>query len=283
MSSDGEENDPIEIFATSLESLYDHQAVTVASAGSNFMYSPKCHPRAQEEALIELITPDTKPENWFLHASDIWVSARYLADHLHLLQLENVLTSACHTKQLRLLELGASAGLPGILIAKLYPEINVTSSDYPDELLINTLRKNIKTNGVESNCKAIPHVWGSDPNILLENAPNGFDMIIAADTLWNSEMHPLFIRTLEGTLKKSPKARVHLVAGLHTGRYTISSFLKAVGHSKLEVEVAKEYRTNRDIFRHWSPDSQHDDDASERRKFTIWVVLKWRTDTGTEK
>jgi nicotinamide N-methyltransferase len=116
-------------------------------------------------------------------------------------------------------------GLPSIVIAKRYPDVAVTVSDYPDEDLIRTLSQNVADNGVSANCRAVAYGWGSDPAELFLPDNKKFDILIAADTLWNSEFHGLFIETLQLTLDKSPHSRVHLFAGLHTGRYTIQSFL----------------------------------------------------------
>jgi hypothetical protein len=54
-------------------------------------------------------------------------------------------------------------GLPSILIAKRYPDVAVTVSDYPDEDLIHTLSQNVADNGVSANCRAVTYGWGSDP------------------------------------------------------------------------------------------------------------------------
>jgi len=78
--------DPTDIYSSSLETLYDHHPVTVASAGSAYEYNLKL--ASGGNAKLQLTTPDTLSANWFLHASDIWASLCFLADHISELELD---------------------------------------------------------------------------------------------------------------------------------------------------------------------------------------------------
>ncbi|KAF8647715.1 hypothetical protein AX16_006551 [Volvariella volvacea WC 439] len=247
-------------------------------------------------------------------------------------------------RTLRVLELGAAAGLPGILISKLYAspstsdpnqgtsangdadptgrvlvEVDVTVSDYPDDQLIKTLSGNAKRNGVLGvNCRVVPYAWGTDASVLLLSETNrslnrvdgtdtvtprhgdrprdgddegllGFDLVIAADTLWNPSLHSLFAQTLSWVLRKSSEARVHLVAGLHTGRWTIQGFLNTVGTFGMVIESIKEYEVDSRMsdgcegnsdseekegrVREWNVEA--DDDEQERRRWVTWIILRW--------
>ncbi|KAJ7281413.1 putative methyltransferase-domain-containing protein [Mycena rebaudengoi] len=261
---------PEDILSSSLLSLYEYHPITLSSAGSIFSYTPPGGSSRQ----ITLQTPDTQPKNWSLHASSIWAASRFLADHIEYLQLESYLNSG---KRVKLLELGAAAGLPSIAIAQRHPQLHVTVSDYPDAELMRTLSQNVSDNGVSANCRAVPYGWGSDPSALFSAGDTElFDVVIAADTLWNPEFHALFIATLQTTLKKSPDARIHLVAGLHTGRYTIQSFLNAVSAAGFELDTALEKETNGDRERGWSVDRADGEDESERRRWVVWMCLKWK-------
>ena len=273
--------DPTDIFSSSLETLYDHQPVTVASAGSAYEYNLKL--ASGENVKLRLMTPDTLPANWFLHASDIWASSCFLADHISELGLDTF-NDPVTGRRLRLLELGAAAGLPGILIAKTRGDsVDVTVSDYPDKLLIETLARNVRLNCVDHSCRVVAHAWGSDPAALLGNAGEGFDIIIAADTLWNSSLHAAFIKTLLKALSPISSARVHLVAGLHTGRYTIRSFLNAAQEAGFEVESVCEMEIKGPRVRVWSIEVLQDEDHSDRRRWVVWMVLRWKTPTVTEQ
>ncbi|KAJ7224143.1 putative methyltransferase-domain-containing protein [Mycena pura] len=215
--------DPEDILSSSLLTLYDYQPVTLSSAGSIFSFTSTAPD--QTITKVTLRTPDTQAANWSLHASSVWAASRFLADHLHLLELSKHTSQCSPGKRVKLLELGAAAGLPGILIAARNPQVSVTVSDYPDADLIRTLAENVAENGVSANCRATPYAWGSRPSDLFLPDGEKFDMVIAADTLWNPEFHGIFVESLKLTLERTPQSRIHLFAGLHTGRYTIQSFL----------------------------------------------------------
>jgi len=228
--------DAEDILFDSLHSLYDYQPIILTTQSSLFTYtSTSDDPDSTKDPIsITLRTPDTQPSNWSLHANSIWVSSIYLADHIVDLNLDLYINNFKsdssqeeETRKIRVLELGASAGLPSILVAKLFPtSALVTVTDYPDDKLIETLKNNVQSNNVAHCCKVLPYAWGSDPTLVLGNGNSkGFDVVIAADTLWNPALHPIFIDSLNSTLKKSSTSRIHLVVGLHTGRYTIQSFL----------------------------------------------------------
>ncbi|KAI0766046.1 hypothetical protein BC629DRAFT_1583769 [Irpex lacteus] len=265
--------DPEDLLSDSLQTLYDYTPITHSSAGSIFQYNPpkdplpSTYPRGQS-CTITLTTPTTRAANWSLHASSIWASSIYIADHLPDLHLDRHIEIAARetnsdgsSRRLRILELGAGAGLPSILIAKLYDAADVTVSDYPDEELIKTLADNVTRNDVARNCRASSVL--SHPNASIDPT---FDVIIAADTLWNSQLHPLFLDALGKTLRKSAGARIFLVAGLHTGRYTLQAFMNSVRSGAFELMSR----------RAWDVERQEQEDEKERRKWVVWMVLKWK-------
>ncbi|KAF8892233.1 WD40-repeat-containing domain protein [Infundibulicybe gibba] len=273
-----------DILLDSLETLYGYQPITLSSAGSLFVYDAKptkCSDNSSSKGAgpiqIELSTTDTSPENWSLHASDIWVSSVFIADHLCDLGV-GLLARADVPPQLdgklHILELGAGAGLPSILIAKSYENTMVTVSDYPDQRLIETLSQNVVHNGIAGRCRATAHAWGSDVSMLLKGN-SGFDVVIAADTLWNPDLHDLFVQTLRGTLRKAAHARVHLVAGLHTGRYTIQAFLSRVRSAGFEFESVVEKEVSGTGEREWDVSRAENEDEKDRRNWVVWMKLRW--------
>ncbi|KAM6497107.1 WD40-repeat-containing domain protein [Amanita muscaria] len=258
------DQDPEDILSSSLETFYGFQPITLASARTTFVYTTK-----DARITIDLRVPDTQAANWSLHASDIWISSVYLVDHLDELLFEKHI----ETSPLRVLELGAGTGLPGILIAKMFPGCAVTVSDYPDESLIQNLRDNVERNSVAHNCRVAPYAWGSDPSTAFDGS-EGFDIVIAADTLWNPESHRIFIDTLCATLSKARSSRIHLVASLHTGRYTIQAFLDALIPHGFEIEGISEKRCSGHGEREWTVLRQHEDDT-KRRRWVVWIKIKW--------
>ncbi|TFY81368.1 hypothetical protein EWM64_g2643 [Hericium alpestre] len=270
-------SDPEDILSNSLGFLYDYAPVTYSSAGSVYTYISPSTSRSSEAPLtVTLATPETHAKNWSLHASSIWVASIYIADHLDDLDLD-----VHPSRTLRILELGAGVGLPGILAAKRYSHVRVTSTDYPDEGLIRELEANVRRNEVSERCGVIPYAWGSDvtplrvDNDIADVA--GFDIVIAADTLWNPETHRPFITTLHETLARTADARIHLVAGMHTGPYVIQSFLNTVQKDGLEVVEASEREVKGDARRDWDVGRAEWNDERERRRWVIWVVLRWKT------
>jgi len=266
-------DNPEDILLDSLQTLYDYQPITLSSSGSLFTYKYSGSTKNGPTFMITLQTPDTHAANWALHASSIWVSSIYLSDHWNEIGLERHVKELPTNETLRVLELGASAGLPSILIAKLFPErVLVTASDYPDEELMKTLAGNIDRNDVNSRCRAVPYAWGSDMSSLHSEDDCGFDVILAADTLWNPDLHSIFIDTLKMALKKSLSSRIHLVAGLHTGRYTIQSFLTSAQNAGFVIESVVENEVSGSATRRWRITG--DDDEKERRRWVVWAKLK---------
>lgn len=272
MSMDSED-----ILFDSLHTLYDYHPITLTTQGALFTHtSTSTYPPIS----ITLRTPDTHASNWSLHANSIWVSSIYLADHIADLNLDLYINSKSDSEQVSVLELGASAGLPSILIAKLFPTgVLVTVTDYPDEELLKTLKNNVEGNNVADRCNALPYAWGSDPVVVLgDNSSRGFDVVIAADTLWNPDLHPIFIDTLKSTLKKSSSSRIHLVVGLHTGRYTIQAFLTHIEqNSGLQLKSISEREATGSGTRPWDVSRSEEEDERKRRRWIIWMTLAWES------
>lgn len=272
-------DDPEDILSASLQSLYGFSPVALSTPDSVFTYSIKPgripHSLALEQ--IEVATPDTEPSNWSLHASSIWISSLFIADHLEELQVD-AMTGTDGTV-VHVLELGAGAGLPSILLARMYQHASVTASDYPDDRLMRTLSDNIRRNGISDRCRAVPCAWGTDIGALVHHDDHGrdvgFDVVFAADTLWNPEFHAPFLDTLCVCLGRGPGSRAHLVAGLHTGRYTIQSFLDRTKLRGLVLLSITEREVGGTQSRLWDASRAEDEDERERRRWVVWMILKW--------
>ncbi|KZP19388.1 hypothetical protein FIBSPDRAFT_911423 [Athelia psychrophila] len=259
---------PEDILSTSLQTLYDYAPITHSSGGDKFTYK---NTSAASPTTVTLRTPDPKAVNWSLHASSIWVSSIYAVDHLEDLQLDRLAWDGSPEGGPRLLELGAAAGLPGIVIAQAYPSLEVTVSDYPDENLISALSDNVIANATSKQCRVVPYAWGSEPSVFAPHAP--FDVILACDTLWNPDLHTLFIKTLCDLLKKTDDARIRLIAGLHTGRFTLQAFMLAVQAAGLHIRSAIEKEVIGSQKREWN--AERDDSEHERRRWIVWMTLSW--------
>lgn len=190
-------SEPEEIFASALETLYDEVPVTVATSDGVYTHGMcngyldgieafmlEIERQGQESVTIRI--PRTDARNWGLQADGVWQAAVYLADNL---------PRPLGGK--RVLELGAAAGLPGIVGAfgarDDMPE-RVVLSDYPDEGILSQLRENVAANRGESRVRVdvVGHAWGTECGLGGER----FDIIMAADVLWMEEMHEAFCATL---------------------------------------------------------------------------------------
>jgi nicotinamide N-methyltransferase len=270
-------DDPEDILSDSLSTLYDYAPITHSSPGSDFTYT---HPASGQT--IVLRTPDTAPANWALHASSIWVAALFLADHIAELGLPDAPDSPDASdltpRVVHVLELGAGAGLPSILLAATHPRVRVVSSDYPDASITQTLEANVTRNGVGARCSVVPYAWGADPAPL-----RGFDVVLAADTLWSPDLHVALVRTIAVALARTQDACAHLVAGLHTGRYTIAAFLRCVEAEDTELAVlgAEEREVGGGGRRAWDVRRAEGEEERERRRWVVWIRVGWAT--GAER
>ena len=277
--------EPEDILSSSLGILYDYAPIVHSSPGGLFTYTHRPQDSDSPPLEVTLSVPDTETDHWSLHASNIWTSALYVADHISELDLPAKGSSSPDAPTLRLIELGAGSGLPSILIAKCYPHISVVASDFPDAKLIHTLCDNIARNNASQNCAVVPHAWGTDPSGRSGELLPTADVVLAADTLWDAAQHAALLRTLSAVLARTPAARVHLVAGLHTGPYTLDAFFRAAQAAGFvlvrvtEREVLRGEMDGRrrewDVHRWSAGAAGEDEDERERRRWIVWGVLKW--------
>ncbi|SPO35366.1 uncharacterized protein PSFLO_00837 [Pseudozyma flocculosa] len=149
------------------------------------------------------------------------------------------------------LELGAGTGLPSITAALLGTPKLVVASDYDEPAIVSELKRNVRANSPQqphngSAIKVCGHIWGKNVDELLDCLPTPrpalgggaaglvgsglaaprFDAILMADCLWDPLSHADLLKTLTSTLARTADARVHVIAGLHTGREKITGFLR---------------------------------------------------------
>ncbi|KAF1815023.1 hypothetical protein P152DRAFT_391790 [Eremomyces bilateralis CBS 781.70] len=132
--------------------------------------------------------------------------SRYLEEHL-----------ATFLPGKAVLELGAGAGLPSLVCAKLGAKA-VIVTDYPDADLVENLALNVKTlseSGLPGTLHAEGFLWGADPSSLLAHIPQAtgdvndraFDMVLLADLLFNHSEHHALLKTVQSTLRRGEGAR----------------------------------------------------------------------------
>jgi EEF1A N-terminal glycine/lysine methyltransferase len=262
------ESCPEDILSSSLHMLYSY--TPIASSGTHFTH---------KASGLTVLSPNPAPSNWALHASSIWIASLFLAKHIE----DVALMPLYQTDEASVLELGAGSGLPGILFAQRAStklQVKVTLSDYPDESVLATLEENVKINNIHmASVRVVGHAWGDSISAL-----GTHDIVLAADTIWNSDMHLPFCQTLSGVLRRSEYARIYLVAGLHSGRWTIHAFLNKLELFGLVTESLVERKVDgtfddEEIHippteREWRVERDGEEE-SELRNWVVWIVVKW--------
>lgn len=130
----------------------------------------------------------------------LWNAAPTLSNYLEA-------HSACVTGK-DVLELGAASGLPSIVCDKLGAR-RVVSTDYPDPDLMQNLARNLAQNECEApRSVAQGYIWGADVAPLLAHAPQGFDLILMSDLIFNHQAHPALLDTVDRCLAARPGTQV---------------------------------------------------------------------------
>ena len=299
--AEGDELDPLDIFDTSLQILFSIPPIAFSSNPGDGLYvyhrptipeernqdtdasssasnqplitksrdSMPCSPSA-----IRLRIPDPDAGVFSkLQANYIWLSAMYLAD---LTSLGAIVPGR------RVAELGAGAGLPGIVAARIGCE--VLSTDWGDEDILRCLKENFERNcslpgedrGEVARWAVMAHEWGTDPSPLLAFDGGGqFDTLFLADTLWISSAQGALLDSIRALLALSGTA--YIAAGLHTGRRPIESFILAAEGRGARVRKMKEVRWTQDG--HWeesSGEGRNGAEGLEERGVVVHLELTWR-------
>jgi nicotinamide N-methyltransferase len=110
--------------------------------------------------------------NHSLWAHCLWNAGVFLAKHFD--------ESPYIVKGKRILEFGAAAALPSLLSAKHGAEL-VVITDYPDQVLVNMLNENAKSNlnfDEIERVACLGFLWGDCTAELMEKSPSGYEIII---------------------------------------------------------------------------------------------------------
>jgi nicotinamide N-methyltransferase len=198
-------NDPEDTFGSGMSILFNEPEINIGDFGENVRVEfPNQKP-------IELFIPDCEPTNTKLFAHHIWKASILLSKKILNLDWEGK----------KVLELGAAAGIPSILCARM--GALVTASDYPDEDLIRKLTMNMEKNIPDRKWRVVGHVWGEANDDLIPCSQK-FDYILMADTLWMRHQHANLLSDLRQLL--APNGKILGVCGLHSGKDCIDAFFR---------------------------------------------------------
>jgi EEF1A N-terminal glycine/lysine methyltransferase len=152
----------------------------------------------------------------------------------------------------------------GIAIANRYSQASVTLSDYPDNGIISALNENVARNDLASRITVKPLDWNDISGL------KRYDSIVAADTLWNSQLHLPFCQTLKAGLH--PIAKAHLLAGLHTGRYTLQHFISVTQSLGFVIHKLMEYHISGRETRGWQVEREGES-SDDRVHWLLYIRL----------
>lgn len=188
-----------------------------------------------------------------------------------MLMSDALFSSAFPTANRNILELGAGTGLPCITAALIGDANVVVASDYDEPLLVEELRDNVKRNlanvseQTSKKCKVVGHIWGKDTEELTDCLPRGvqaFDSVLLADCLWDPLSHADLLKTVLKVLSRHQSgARVNVIAGLHTGREKVTSFIRRAYRAGLQLAPIE----RPDVWPSLAQDDLHKEDPDAAR------------------
>lgn len=162
-----------------------------------------------------------------------------------MLMSDALVSSAFSTTNRSILELGAGTGLPSITAALVGNPSVVVASDYDEPLLVKELNQNVVRNMAatadqekRNSIKVVGHIWGKNTEQVLDCLPRGvqmFDSVLLADCLWDPLSHADLLKSVVAVLKRDTEARVNVIAGLHTGREKVTSFIRRAYRAGLRL------------------------------------------------
>jgi len=262
--------DPLDIFDTSLSTLLSIPPIAFSTSSPDAFYT-FTPPLTSSLRPVKLQLPEPPPSLYIaLQANNLWLAAIYLADLICLGHID--------VGHARLVELGAGAGLPGIVACQRGAQ--VVSSDWGVDEILSVIRGNLdracKDESGDGEWAVVGHQWGTDVTPLI-NAFNEdhkhnqrFDIVLLADTLWLSEAHSALLDSIIALLK--PGGIAHITAGLHTGRGPLDRFCTSAKTRGLTITQVREVRWRHDGG--WDDYHPPKESLEEERGVVVYFTLR---------
>ena len=167
-----------------------------------------------------------------------------------------------------MLELGCGLGLCGLLASQLNPHGVVVLTD-GDELTMEKLAVNVEENTVRNGCAVTARtlLWGEDEELVTE-FPDLFDLVLAADVIYEEEAIEPLLKTVMATLE-GPEALFLL--SFARRNVSIEKVLKVAEEMGLVYEVDESFVCSAKgehvyVMRRAQQQQQQQDERGEEKK-----------------
>lgn len=248
--------DPASVFEDSLSTVFSDTRVQHGEPGKYLLY------KSEELGDFKLLLADPDPSNISLFSHFVWNAALQAAELITIAEF-NVAGK-------KVLEVGAGAGLPGIIAVYCDAEETVLS-DYPAPEFLSNIQTNLEINlsrGQLAKTSVIGHEWGQTSDELCTSRAGAFDRIIAADCFWMESQHDNLAKSVKALLARDGELLV--IAGFHTGRDKVVGFFDAAEKAGL-VGIKITEKDVEGVEREWVRDRGQEDPVERKRWLAIGV------------
>ena len=163
------------------------------------------------------------------------------------------------------------------IVSALTEASTVFITDYPSPDILTTIQANVIKNVPKQlvpNVSVQGHEWGEVSSDFARMHAHAFTRILAADTLWLDSQHGSLLCSMAHFLSKDINARAWVVAGFHTGRARVASFIDEVPGAGLIVEKAWEADVD-GRTRAWARERDGGrEDVGGRKKWCVIIILR---------
>ncbi|MCJ1462281.1 hypothetical protein MMC07_000881 [Pseudocyphellaria aurata] len=263
-----------DIFSSALNVIFPEDVTVLhGDPGFSVIYKSKRYGDLE----LRLAEPQTEDERK-LFGQYLWNAGVLLAEYISGLDGEkpSMESGKWVVKDEKVLELGAGTGLAGI-VSVLAGAGHAVISDFPAPELLANISVNAKRIIPVQLLEKVAvegHEWGAVQDEFSSRHAHYFTRVLSADCLWSSGQHHNLAQSMLHFLSFDATARVWVVAGFHTGRAKVASFLDVAIEAGLEIEEIWERDVNGGE-REWIQErGSGSEDVTERKKWLVVAILR---------